>query len=163
MVEEHKAYVEVRNSVEGPLSKMARPSRRRTYGTVRHLRAHKRLAIANVGGRRRAAGRSAGQWRAERAADARTAVSSSNPPCPARASPAPPDSMAHPTATTTRSHALTTVLGFPDLSSPSCYGQSWQTITTHPFHTVVTCTWTLRCQPQMLSMPLDFKVTLTEH
>lgn len=59
--------------------------------------------------RRGGRGRCAGQWRAARAADARTAVSSRSPPCPARASPAPPDSMAYPTATITRSHALTTV------------------------------------------------------
>lgn len=59
--------------------------------------------------RRGGRGRCAGQWRAARAADARTAVSSRSPPCPARAYPAPPDSMAHPTATITRSHALTTV------------------------------------------------------
>lgn len=67
-------------------------------------------AGGGAGGARAAErGRCAGQWRATRAADARTAVSSRSPPCPARASPAPPDSMAHPTATTTRSHALTTV------------------------------------------------------
>lgn len=69
----------------------------------------RRCGRARAGRRRGGRGRCAGQWRAARAADARTAVSSRSPPCPARAYPAPPDSMAHPTATITRSHALTTV------------------------------------------------------
>lgn len=87
----------------------ARGCRPEAEGSVGAVRPPAVRVCARSGGGGGGRGRCAGQWRAARAADARTAVSSRSPPCPARAYPAPPDSMAHPTATITRSHALTTV------------------------------------------------------
>lgn len=97
----HAAAAGWRRAASGALRERA-GAVRRVAGAACGVR---RARAPAAGGR----GRCAGQWRAARAADARTAVSSRSPPCPARASHAPPDSMALPTATTARSHALTTV------------------------------------------------------